>query len=168
MSNNGSTATVRLGERVFPVVPQKHARLRHHLNAEDFGKIMSGDYGHHSYRVLTILVPALETMPEHEWEGFQSQEAWDRYQAGDREAYDENNDPSPTTDDIIAAFQTALEVSGAGRLGKLLNLISRATTAAELSTARPTPLSPASPGSTGESTSTPSGTTPPTSTPSAA
>jgi len=140
MSNNGSTATVRLGERVFPVVPQKHARLRHHLNAEDFSKIMSGDYGHHSYRVLKVLIPALETMSEYEWEGFQSQDALVRYQAGDREAYDENNDPSPTTDDIIAAFQTALE----------------------------TPLSPASPGSTGESTSTSSGTTPPTSTPSAA
>jgi len=168
MNNNGSTATVRLGERVFPVVPQKHARLRHHLNAEDFSKIMSGDYGHHSYRVLKVLIPALETMPEYEWEGFHAQENWEAYKAGDRELYDENNDPSPTTDDIIAAFQTALEVSGAGRLGKLLTLISRATTAAELSTARPTPLSPASPGSTGESTSTSSGTTPPTSTPSAA
>lgn len=150
MSDNGSTATIRLGERVFPVVPQKHARLRHHLSGEDFGSIMGGDYGHHSYRVLKVLVPALDNMPEYEWEGFRSQEAWDAYQDGDKSQYNEDDDPSPTTDEIIAAFQTALEVSGAGRLGKLLNLISRATTAVEASKATPTPPSPVSPGSTGE------------------
>jgi len=168
MANNGSTASVRLGERVFPVVPQKHARLRHHLNADDFGKIMGGDYGHQSYRILCVLIPALKDMPEYEWEGFRTQEAWDAYQAGDRDQYQEDNDPSPTTDEIIAAFETSLNVSGAGRLGKLVKLITAAGNVAEASGVRPTPLSSVSPGPTGESDSTSSGTTPPTTTPSAA
>lgn len=164
MTNNGSTATVRLGGRVLPVVPQKHARLRHHLTAEDFGQIMSGDYGHHSYRVLCVLIPALKNMPEHEWEGFHSEEDWLAYQEGDRSRYNEEDDPSPTTDEIIAAFETSLNVSGAGRLGKLVKLITAAGNVAEASGVRPTPLSSESPGSIGESPSTSSGTTPQTTT----
>ena len=129
MSN---TATVRLGERIFPVVPQRHARLRHYLNGADFSKIMSGQYAGESYRLLCILIPAMDPKrPENngqgilpwEWDGFSDEDSWRRYHEGDETAYDEYNDPSPTGDEIVAAFDTVLQVNGAHRLGKLVELL---------------------------------------------
>jgi hypothetical protein len=165
-----TTATVQLGDRSFPVVPQKHARLRHHLSGEDFQLLFSKDYSAVGYRLLSVLIPAVTHpggMEQFEFEGFTSESAWQAYMAGDRDAYDENNDPSPTTDQIVEAMEKALMVNGAGRLGKLLNLIE---TAGEMqkgaaTKATPTPLSPASPGGNGESPSTVTGTNPPTSVP---
>lgn len=161
-----TTATVFLGGRVFPVVPQKHARLRHHLSMQDFQTLMSRDYGHHAYRLLCILIPALETYPEYEFEGFHNDEDYKAYMEGDRSRYNEDDDPSPTSDQIVEAFETALKVSGAGRLGKLMTLLQATTQAATLG--RETQLSPASPGSNGESPSTTTGMSPQTPTENAA
>jgi hypothetical protein len=117
---------VELGDHRVPIVAQRHARLRRHLSIEDFQAIMSGDYGHESYRVLTILVPELpRVIPEWEWEGFADEESFGRWKAGEplEETYVESADRSPTPDQIVYAFEVALKVSGAGRLGKLLDLI---------------------------------------------
>jgi len=167
---------VQLGDHTYPVVPQKHARLRHHLSGGDFQAIFGREYAANSYRILTILIPAVSKgvmsldsdgyavppYPLWEWEGFTSQEALEDYQAGNRDAYDEDNDPSPTGDQIAAAIEAALQVNGAGRVGKLLNLI---TTAGSLATQETETLSsPVSRGTNGESLSTPTSTPTPTST----
>lgn len=120
--------TTMLGGREFPVVPQKHARLRHRLSAADFEAMMSQNYGVESHRVLSILIPALVPNPNAEpprrgypvweWEGYVSEDAM---KAGE---YDEDNDPSPTTEEIVAAFEKVLMVNGADRLGKILDAVS--------------------------------------------
>lgn len=159
---------VRLGDRIFPVVPQKHARLRHHLRGEDFQLLFSKDYSAVGYRLLSVLIPAVthpSGMPQWEFEGFTTEEAWRRYEAGDLDAYDENNDPSPTTDEIVEAMEKALMVNGAGRLGKLLNLVETAGAMQKDAASRATPMQPslASPGENGDSPSTTTGTSPQTS-----
>lgn len=150
-----ATETITLGKYTFPVVPQKHARLRNRLSADDFQKVMSAEYASESYRILCVLIPAMDPMSRHnqaheapgmplwEWEGYNSLEAM---QAGE---YDEDNDPSPTTSEIVNAFETSLMVSGAGRLGKIVDLVSAAGSLTK-STQTPTPLSPASLGNGGE------------------
>jgi hypothetical protein len=163
---------------MIPIVAQKHARLRHYLGAEDFQKILSADYGHESYRILSIIVPAIpngvkdinnpnrrtvEPFPEWEWEGFASEEAWKAYQNGDRDAYDEEADQSPTGAEIVDLFEKALMVNGANRLGNLLSLVRSGATLVE---AQSKGNSPASPGENGASASTSSGMSVPTSSPS--
>lgn len=162
---------------MIPVVPQKHARLRHYLGTEDFQKVLSANYGHETYRILSIIVPAIPhgvrdlsdpnkfsvpPFPEWEWEGFSSQESWDAYKAGDRDAYDEDSDHSPTGAEIVDLFEKALMVNGANRLGNLLTLVRSGATLVE---AQSTGNSPASPGGNGASASTSSGTSAPTSSP---
>lgn len=118
--------TIKIGDKIIPVVPQKHARLRHRLKPGDLQSILSREYSHQSYRVLSILVPLLpETVPEWEWDGFPTEDVWGAYQDGNEDAFDEDNIPasSPDVDQIVAAFEKALTVNGAGRLGKLLSLI---------------------------------------------
>jgi hypothetical protein len=148
--------TVKLGNHVLPVVPQRHARLRHRLGPEDFQRLLSSDYAHETYRVLGILIPALhEQVPEWEWEGYASQEA------REKDEYVEELDKSPLTSEIVDAFEKALMVSGAGRLGKLIDLIQTGqkmteTQQAQAATAvtapvAPMPSSPDSPGGNGES-----------------
>jgi hypothetical protein len=155
---------VKLGNHVLPVVPQKHARLRHKLSAADFQAIMSGNYGHETYRVLGVLIPALhEHVPEWEYEGYASEEAW---KAGE---YSEEGDNGPLTSEIVDAFEVALKVSGAGRLGKILDLVQMGQKAIQAQQAQQTSeqLTPTSPdllGNNGDSTSTPTGTPVPTST----
>ena len=160
---------VPVGSRMIPVVAQKHARLRHYLSQEDFQKVLSKDYGHESYRILSILVPAIpngvknidnpnvytvQPLPEWEWEGYASEEAW---QAGE---YDEELDRSPTGAEIVDLFEKSLMVNGANRLGNLLSLVRSGATLVE---ARSTDNSPASPGGNGVSASQSSGTSVPTS-----
>jgi hypothetical protein len=139
-----TTETIRIGNHVLPVVPQKHARLRNRLSAEDFQKIMSSNYAAESYRILSVLIPRLpDTIPLWEWEGYGSQEQMDNQE------YIEDLDNSPTTAEIVNAFETALMVSGAGRLGKIVDLVGAAGNLTK-STPTPTLHSPASPGSDGE------------------
>ena len=110
--------TVRICDKAIPVVPQRHARLRHRLNGQDLNKLIGREYASESYRLLSILIPALPgEIPLWQWEGYGSQEAMD---AGE---YVEADDRSPTTDAIAEAFEKALKVNAVGRLGKLLSTI---------------------------------------------
>lgn len=110
--------TIKIGEHNLPVVPQRHAYLKHKLNAEDFERIMSKDYGAESYRILSVLIPELPVqIPLWEWEGYASEEAMQA------DEYDELTDKSPTTAEIIDAFEMAFIVSGAGKMGKIVDLI---------------------------------------------
>lgn len=150
--------------RQIPVVPQKHARLRHLLKEEDFQKVMSKDYASESYRVLSVLIPALlpannpNGIPEWEWDGYTTRDAWEAAKNGE-DTYDEENDPSPTTAEMVAAFELALMVSGASRLGKVLTLVQSGAT---LVGAQRTGNSLQSLGSSGESPSNSTGTQVPT------
>jgi hypothetical protein len=150
--------------RQIPVVAQKHARLRHLLKEDDFQRIASKDYSTESYRILSILIPALlpqnnsNGIPEWEWDGYVSRDAWERAKQGE-DTYDEANDPSPTTAEMVAAFELALMVSGAGRLGKVLNLVQSGAT---LVGAQRMANSPALPGVSGASPSNNTGTPVPT------
>lgn len=113
--------TVRLGDHLLPVVPQRHARLRNLLSSSDLENIASANYAGESYRILCIFIPQLAATPLWEWEGYGSQELMDKAE------YKEELDKSPTTLEIIAAFESALKTSGADRLGKLLELVSSTT-----------------------------------------
>lgn len=156
MATVNGTDTVRIGDHVIPVVAQRHARLRRLLSAEDFEKIMSADYASESYRVLSILIPELpRAIPLWEWEGYGSQDAMDR------DEYVEDADQSPTTAEIVDAFETALMVSGADRLGKIVNLVQAGVESQKAMSAQ-TPSLPDSPGSNGESASTSTGASSPT------
>jgi len=113
---------IEIQGKTVTVVPQKHARLRNKLSTDDFDAIFqgfaSGTYAVESYRVLSVLVPDLKNhFKEYEWDGYVSQEAKDNDQ------YDEEADPGPTTAEIVLAFETALMVSGAERLGKIIDLV---------------------------------------------
>lgn len=166
-----SVGVIHLGEKELPVFPQKHARLRRHLDYDDFQKIMSKQYSENSYKLLCILVPAMDPHnPEsvaagtawHEWEfdGFPTEERWkDYHENGNKDAYDEYADPGVTTDQIAIAFETALKVNGAGRLGKIITLVQSATKVVEV-TQQETDLLSMQPGNTGESDSMNSGTSP--------
>jgi hypothetical protein len=144
--------TVQLGDRSFPVVPQKHARLRHHLRGTDFQKLLSEDYSEAGYDLLRVLIPAVEEgYPEWEFDGFATEAEWNAYKEGDEEAYNEATDPSPTTDQIAQALETAISVNGVGRLGKLISLVQTAGTlqAQQGTTATQTQTSPERLGSNG-------------------
>lgn len=146
---------VQLGDKKYPVVAQRHARLRHKLSKDDFQKIMTAEYGVESYRVLSILIPALiqinETtgepnLPLWEWEGYASQEAMEN------DEYDEMLDRSPTTEQIVLAFEKALMVGGASRMGKLVSLIQAGANLTSVQQTQ-TPSLPPTPGENGVSTS---------------
>lgn len=160
---------------MIPVVAQKHARLRHYLTGDDLQKVFSKDYGHETYRVLCILIPAIplgvrnidnpekysvQPFPEWEWEGFGTEEAWEQYKTGDRSAYNEDDDNSPTGAEIVDLFEKSLMVNGANRLGNLLSLVKSGATLVE---ARSMDNLPGSPGGNGASASTSSGMSAPTS-----
>jgi hypothetical protein len=147
-----NTSTVVIGDHVLPVVAQRHARLRHHLNGDDFAKLMSADYSTEAYRILSVLIPALpDAIPEYEWEGFSTPGDWEDYKAGNRDAYQEELDKSPTPDEVVAAFEEALKVNGAGRLGNVMSLVRMGARLAEQTPVPTTVSSPVSPGGNGVS-----------------
>lgn len=150
---------VTLGDHRVPVVAQRHARLRHKLSKDDFQKIMTMDYGTESYRVLSVLIPwmvqinqetGIPNLPLYEFEGYRSQEAME---AGD---YQEEYDRSPTSEEIVLAFEKALMVGGASRLGKLMNLLQAGASLTSVQQTQ-TLSSPPTPGENGASISTDTG-----------
>lgn len=157
---------IRLGRWELPVVPQKHARLRRYISEDELRQVLSADYGPKSYRLLCIVVPAMDPnnpkaedkfkIQEWEFDGFATEEAWNRYKEGDKDAYDEDSDPGPTSEEIAIAFETAVRVNGTGRLGKLMSLIQAGSKVAELEK-EDRDLSFMLPGNSGESDSTNSG-----------
>lgn len=142
--------TVQLGDRMFPVVPQKHAKVRRVMNGDLFSRLMTRNYGEETYKLITLLIPAVKPenggMPQWEYEGFPTEELWEQWKAGDEDAYDENTDPGPTTDQIVFALERALMVGGAQRLGKLVNLV---TAMGSLSPDQPTATQQGSLGESG-------------------
>lgn len=146
--------TITLGaHKGIPVVAQKHAKLRRHLSGDMFQRLMTKDYSKEAYRTLCVLIPAIDPetplnrangggIPLWEFEGYVSQEAMENDQ------YDEETDNSPTTAEIVNAFEVALMESGAGRLGKIIGLVEAVGTLTQNQT--PTVPLPASPGSSGE------------------
>lgn len=162
MPDTTDRQVVTIGDKSVIVVPQKHARLRRRLSGEDLSRLLSGDYGHQTYRVLGVLVPDLHRkVPEWEWEGFKDKNDWERW----REDAEDPRDPEqadheeeqygPTTDEIVRLFEAAFRVSGAQRLGKLVDIF---MTTQRLSTQAPptpneqqTPSLPVSLGEAGES-----------------
>lgn len=120
---------ITLGDHEYPVVPQRIGYLHKKLGdafstlggtdpavlAEGTGmEILEGgndlpagrdELTGGTYRLLKVLIPGL--MPEHEFTGFPTQEAfrtgWD--------AYDEQTDRSPNAAEIVHAFRVALKVN---------------------------------------------------------
>jgi hypothetical protein len=149
--------TVAISGKRVAVVPQRHARLRRRLSAEDFTAILSKNYGHESYRVLGVLVPDLhQTVPEHEWEGFASRDEWQAWKETEEDprspdvADEESDTIGPTTAEIADLFETAFRVSGAGRLGKLVDLLMMAQRQVPKTQTSQMAASPVSPGESGE------------------
>lgn len=150
--------TVTLGDyRNIPVVPQRHAKLRRHLTGEMIQRLMTKDYSTEAYRTLCVLIPAIDPsskqnqaaggggIPLWEWEGYVSEEAMQN------DDYDEDADCSPTTAEIVQAFETALMVSGANRLGNIISLVQSGATLIQANqTQTPTVPSPVLPGNGGE------------------
>lgn len=152
------TDTIRLCGELLPVVPQKIGRLKHRLKPGDIQKILSPQFDEESYRLLSVLIPALEEkVPLWKWEGYGSKEA------ADNGEYVDSHDQSPDTDQIAAAFEKAVLVGGLRRLGKIAGLVG-AMANAQSSTipASTTPALPASPGSNGDGPVTASTTSDPT------
>lgn len=175
INNEPTRGVIKLGEKELMVVPQKHAKLRKHLTAEDFRTLLSGAYAEHAYRLLKILVPAIDPEnPEakraetflYEWEfdGFPTKEKWEQYHAGDTDVYDEDTDPGPDADQIVNAFETALRVNGTARVGKLMGLVQTMgrVVEAEAEVQKAQASSSTQLSSLGESPSTNSGTSHPT------
>lgn len=147
--------TVRLGDHEVPVVPQKHARLKHGARrlgfdtVEDFFiQLVLPAGGANRYELLCLAIPELERkMPRWEWDGYASKDA-----AKDDD-YDEDKDRSPDYDQIVAAGHKVIEVNGVGRLGKIVGLLQTMTSLTEQAPDSPngtsTPSSPVSAGSTG-------------------
>lgn len=74
--------------------------------------------GSSTYGLLNSLVPTVgKRMPEYEWHGYISKEAWDNQE------YDPDNDPSPTIPEIIEAFNVAIRVNRFDLVSVLKNII---------------------------------------------
>jgi hypothetical protein len=149
--------TVQIGQERVAVVSQRHARLRRKLGQEDLTRLLTRDYGHEAYRVLSVLVPELlDKVPEHVFEGFKDREDWDHWrETGEDPRPDDQaekeDELSPTAEEIILLFEAALRVNGLSRLGKLMDLAAFGARQQTSGTPdSPTPESPSSLGSPGE------------------
>ena len=172
-SPSGSGPHVQLGDHTYPVYPQRVGYLRNRL-AKFADRLQGGVeagviewLASQGYEVVRIFIPKL--MPRHEFEGFESQEAME---AGD---YDEDKDRSPDFPQIVNAVRVASSVNNLdlfSHLGKLVDaetrsaLVAMALTRSMASTGDSSVIE--SSATTADTPSTPSGTTDPTLTPSAA
>lgn len=151
-----------LGEHEYVAVPQRIGYLQNRLGpqlselaslAVDDGKSMVGVQ---AYRLLAALCPKQGFMPEHEFMGYATAEA---YESGE---YDEDLDASPSPPEIFNALKAIATVNGGDAvdflrqllgpetIGKLVNLV--------LATALDSGSSPSLPQPNGASAQTSSGT----------
>jgi hypothetical protein len=173
---------VKLGEHSLPVYEQRWRRVVNRLGAVlDTTRMTAlraaaGDnaltgaavieiVGDRLYYVLCTFIPALpEWLPEHEFNGYASPQAYEQ------DRYDEAEDKSPTFPQFLDAFDVIVEVNGGKRflemLGKALDWdkikTSLSTKASEWIEASSTPQ-PSLPGTSTESgptSSTPTSPTP--------
>jgi hypothetical protein len=121
---NERTQEIKLGEREYTVVAQRHAYLQRQLGprAREVAELAGGDTaefikagttGYH--KMLQVFIPDL--MPIWEWEGYASATAMDTDQ------YDEEADKSPTIDQMVVAFQAVAAVNRLDLVGKLKELV---------------------------------------------
>lgn len=170
-----AAAEVKLGERSLPLVGQPWAAILHEFGAiydrirEDGGELdtdhldaagIVGFLGKYAYDALEVFIPKLSDydMPRWRFLGYRSRDAMD---AGD---YSRADDKSPSFPQIIEAFEAAFATNGGqrliGMLGKVIEPeILRAETSLALSEWRERQSgSPNSPGTSGTSVTTTSGT----------
>jgi hypothetical protein len=120
---------VVLGEHEYTIYPQRHAYLTNRLgramaklqDASAFeSEALEGAIamlGDRAYDLLLVFIPKL--MPEYEWAGYPTQEA---FEAKD---YNEEYDKSPSFPQIVNAFHVCLNVNRLDllkHLGKVVNL----------------------------------------------
>jgi hypothetical protein len=164
---------ITLGPVTVSVVPQRIGYLENRIGPAITAIIASGEglttaaimpaTKEAAYDLLCALVPNLDKrLPKWQFCAYGSAE---KMAAGE---YDEALDESPNLPEIFDAFETALRVSGITRAADLLGKAGLGELAkAQMRLAIVTSAdSPNSPAPSGESDSTNSGTTPPTSTPS--
>ena len=169
---------VTLGGVTVPVIPQRHAYISHRIGpavqaAIESGEGVSGDtiaqwVAGGAYGVLCALIPTLPGLiPEHVFHGYSTAAAF--------EADDFDGDAvahlagCPTIPEIEEAFTVAMKVNGIDKLVELGKAVAgpeglRLLRAQMLSSVAGSISSPTSPSQSGESDSTSSGTTVPTST----
>lgn len=124
------TAHVQLGRHALPCYPQTWTRIVKRLGRlgdaftgaiteEGFdGSKLVGSLGDRIYDALVAFIPNLpERMPEYEFHGYGSREAYDS------DDYDERQDNAPTFPQFLDAFDVIIEVNGGKRfmdaLGKV-------------------------------------------------
>lgn len=172
---------VTLGKHTLDVYPQKHAYITNKVgktlakvvaagvDIQEPQEIYNFFLGEGAYPLLAAMMPIYaQRCPQYEFMGFGSKEAWD---AGD---YDENTDDSPSYAELITAFEVVARVNRFDVLKVLKGVVDpkalRAQFTLMMSEAMETRMSISGPSATeqsengGSETSTPSGTTPPTST----
>ncbi len=167
-----SDVTVKLGEHELTVYAQRHAYLQNRLGKLVAGLMERGQgldtdgllgfVGDSAYDVLCALIPAVQTrIPRYEFAGYVSQEAMDA------DEYDPEADRSPTVPEIREAVRVAIDVNGLDVLGKLGSIVDPTLLRAELNVRLVEAMSSGSANSraeNGESASTSSSATTPTST----
>lgn len=103
---------ITLGDHEYVIHPQRHAYLRHRLGDEleklgEFEPVADQNFLDQiiekAYEFLSVFIP--DVMPRWEFEGYGTPTAWE-----ERE-YDEAADHSPSPDQIITAFESALRVN---------------------------------------------------------
>lgn len=163
----------KLGDHEVPVVSQKIGYLSNKLG-DQLGDVMTSTVGEGStgqvlgsqaYNVLIVMIPKLKKlMPEYEFLGFGSKEALD---AGE---WVEEDDHSPTVEEIIDAFKAVSKVHGGDLFKSLKDLMGPTLVEKWMATGSVALLRrlPSSQPTNGGSPSTSSGTTPPTSSENAA
>lgn len=124
---------IELGSRSLPVYPQPHTRIVKRLGRvlDSLRDAVTPDGGFDAgqlvkelslrgklYETLVTFVPALpKHLPEHEFHGYTSPVAWAE------DDYDEDNDPSPTFPQFIAAFKQIVNVNGGNDLLDMLGKV---------------------------------------------
>ena len=163
---------VTLGEVTVPVYPQRHAYLTRRIAPAIQAAVARGEgvtadsfldfAGEGVYDLLSALMPNLEKrMPRWQFLGFGSE------QAMTDNAYEPDDDTSPTLPEIREAFVVAIKANGIDELAKLGKVIDPRLIRAQVNSAIANSIdSQNSPPTNGGSPLTTSGTKAPTSTPS--
>lgn len=159
---------ITLGETTIACYPQRHAYLTNRIGKfvdqlaggaagiEGTADIV-GLLGDSAYDVLCALIPNLsKRLPRYEFAGYGSQDAYDA------KDYDPELDKSPTFPEIVEAFETAIAVNRFDVFKALKGLVDPKMLKADVSlwiSEQISGSSPSSPGTSGESQPTSSGTT---------
>lgn len=116
---------VKLGDSEYVVVPQRIGRLEHQLQgllgdlASASDSDNTGDFlqklGTRGYEVLHVFIP--DIMPEHRFRGYASAAALEKGE------YSDEDDQSPSFDQIVDAFNAVMRVNRVDVFGGLKNVL---------------------------------------------